>query len=73
MYIQGIENVYDLDWDGANLKVVRTTVIFLNVPKLNFLDGIMKRLKPRCFGHLVDAEAECGRLLARYTIGIARL
>ena len=29
MYIQGVENVYDLDWDGVqNLKVEKTTAIF---------------------------------------------
>jgi glycyl-tRNA synthetase alpha chain len=66
MYIQGVENVYDLDWDGVpeseggkNYGDIfkRAEVEFSG---WNFEKADTEML----FGHFRDAEAECGRLLA---------
>lgn len=66
MYIQGVENVYDLDWDGLPTSqggknygdiFKRAEVEFSG---WNFEQADTKML----FGHFRDAEAECGRLLA---------
>ncbi len=60
MYVQGVDNVYDLDWNGAG---VRYGDVFLQAEKefsaFNFEHGdteIMLR-------HFADAEAECAALL----------
>ena len=43
MFIQKIENVYDLDWDGIEKKrVAKLTVIFFYSKKKNFLNIILK-------------------------------
>ena len=66
MYIQGVENVYDLDWDGLPASeggknygdiFKRAEVEFSG---WNFEQANTEIL----FGHFRDAEAECGRLLA---------
>lgn len=66
MYIQGVENVFDLDWDGVpalgggkNYGDIfkRAEVEFSG---WNFEQADTEML----FGHFRDAEAECGRLLA---------
>ena len=66
MYIQGVENVYDLDWDGVPASeggknygdiFKRAEVEFSG---WNFEQADTEML----FGHFRDAEAECGRLLA---------
>ena len=65
MYIQGVENVYDLDWDGVPASkggknygdiFKRAEVEFSS---WNFEQADIKIL----FGHFQDAEAECRRLL----------
>ena len=60
MYIQGVDNVFDLDWNGAG---VTYGDVFLRAEKefsaYNFEipdTGMLKR-------HFEDAEAECGRTL----------
>ena len=46
MFIQKIENVYDLDWDGIDKKkVAKHTVIFFYNKKKNFLNIILKNLR----------------------------
>jgi glycyl-tRNA synthetase alpha chain len=61
MYVQGVENVYDLDWDGCG-----TTYgdVFLQNERegsaYNFEYADTKRL----FDHFADAEAECKALLS---------
>ena len=46
MFIQKIENVYDLDWDGNDKKkVAKHTVIFFYNKKKNFLNIILKNLR----------------------------
>ena len=66
MYIQGVENVYDLDWDGVPASeggknygdiFKRAEVEFSG---WNFEQADTEML----FGHFYDSEAECGRLLA---------
>ena len=66
MYIQGVENVYDLDWDGVPASeggknygdiFKRAEVEFSG---WNFEQADTKML----FEHFQAAEAECGRLLA---------
>ena len=66
MYIQGVENVYELDWDGVPASeggknygdiFKRAEVEFSS---WNFEQADTKML----FDHFRDAEAECDRLLA---------
>ena len=67
MYVQGVENVYDLDWDGVPLdqggKSYRD--VFLQneweFSTYNFEIASTEVLMQ----HFVDAEAECGKLLNR--------
>jgi glycyl-tRNA synthetase alpha chain len=65
MYIQGVENVYELDWDGmpASLGGKSYGDIFkraeVEFSGWNFEQADTEIL----FGHFRDAEAECGRLL----------
>ena len=66
MYIQGVENVFDLDWDGVPVSEGGKTYgdIFkraeVEFSGWNFEQADTEML----FGHFRDAEAECGRLLA---------
>ena len=65
MYIQGVENVYELDWDGLPTSQGGKTYgdIFkrseVEFSGWNFEEADTKIL----FGHFHDAEAECSRLL----------
>jgi glycyl-tRNA synthetase alpha chain len=62
MYIQGVERVYDLDFNGAG---VTYGDVFLRAEREfsahNFEHADTKQL----FQHFADAEAECGALLAQ--------
>jgi len=66
MYIQGVENVYDLDWDGVDKKKGGKTYgdVFLRAEKefsaYNFEVADTEMLKR----HFSDAEQECQRALA---------
>jgi len=66
MYIQGVENVYDLDWDGVDKKKGGKTYgdVFLRAEKefsaYNFEVADTEMLKR----HFADAEQECNRALA---------
>ena len=66
MYIQGVENVYDLDWDGVDKKKGGKTYgdVFLRAEKehsaYNFEVADTEMLKR----HFTDAEKECNRALA---------
>jgi len=61
MYIQGVDNVFDLDWNGAGVKYGD---VFLQAEqeysKYNFEVADVDMLK----AHFQDAEAECARALA---------
>jgi len=65
MYVQGVENVYDLDWDGVSKDQggKRYGDIFLQAERefsaFNFELADTEALAR----HFQDAEAECGRLL----------
>jgi glycyl-tRNA synthetase alpha chain len=66
MYIQGVENVYDLDWDGVPKNKGGKTYgdVFLRAEKehstYNFEIADTDMLKR----HFADAEKECNRALA---------
>ncbi|MSP67932.1 MAG: glycine--tRNA ligase subunit alpha [Alphaproteobacteria bacterium] len=63
MYVQGVENVYDLDWNGAG---TRYGDVFKRAERefshFNFEAADTERL----FRHFADAEAECQALLTRH-------
>ena len=62
MYVQGVENVYDLDFNGAGVSYGD---VFLQAERefstFNFEIADTEAL----FRHFADAEAECGRILER--------
>ena len=62
MYVQGVDNVYDLDWDGHGTVYGD---VFLRAERefsaFNFEHADVDRLRR----HFDDAEAECTALLAR--------
>ncbi len=62
MYVQGVENVYDLDWNGHGVTYgdvyLRNEVEFSGY---NFEHADTGKL----FAHFADAEAECGALLEK--------
>jgi glycyl-tRNA synthetase alpha chain len=61
MYVQGVENVYDLDWNGAG---VTYGDVYLQSERefsaFNFEYATTEKL----LRHFVDAEEECRKLLA---------
>ncbi|MHA1114341.1 MAG: glycine--tRNA ligase subunit alpha [Alphaproteobacteria bacterium] len=62
MFVQGVENVYDLDWNGAGMTYGD---IFLRAERefsaFNFEHAGTERL----LAHFRDAEAECAALVAQ--------
>jgi glycyl-tRNA synthetase alpha chain len=62
MYVQGVENVYDLDFNGAGVSYGD---VFLQAEReysaFNFEIADTEAL----FRHFADAESECGRILER--------
>lgn len=61
MYIQGVENVYDLDFNGAG---TRYGDVFLENEKQHSAYNFEIADVSKLLAHFNDAEAECGRLLA---------
>jgi glycyl-tRNA synthetase alpha chain len=62
MYVQGVENVYDLDFNGAGVKygdVFRRAEKEYSAYNFEFADV------PMLFRHFADAQAECKALLGR--------
>jgi glycyl-tRNA synthetase alpha chain len=61
MYVQGVENVYELDWDGSG-----TTYgdVFLQNEREGSAYNFEHADTERLFRHFADAEAECKTLLA---------
>ena len=61
MYVQGVENVYDLDWDGCG-----TTYgdVFLQNEREGSAYNFEYADTDQLFRHFADAEAECQALLA---------
>ncbi len=60
MYIQGVENVYDLDFNGAGMTYGD---VFLENEKQYSAYNFERADVPQLLAHFNDAEAECGRLL----------
>jgi glycyl-tRNA synthetase alpha chain len=60
MYVQGVENIFDLDWNGAGMLY---RDVYLQAERefsaYNFEHATTELL----FRHFADAEAECGKLL----------
>jgi glycyl-tRNA synthetase alpha chain len=63
MYVQGVENVYELDFNGRGVSYGE---VFLQAERefsaFNFEAAGTERL----FGHFADAEAECQALLGHH-------
>src|SRR5689334_1701593 len=63
MYVQGVENVYDLDYNGAGVSygdVFKRNEQEFSAYNFEFADT------ERLFRHFADAERECQALLARH-------
>jgi glycyl-tRNA synthetase alpha chain len=65
MYVQGVENVYDLDWDGlAKAKGgKRYGDIYLRAEREFSAYNFEASTPDMLFRHFQDAEAECNKLL----------
>jgi glycyl-tRNA synthetase alpha chain len=65
MYVQGVENVFDLDWDGlAKDKGGKTYGdVFLQAEREFSAYNFERATTEMLFQHFVDAETECMRLL----------
>ena len=61
MYIQGVENVYDLDFNGAGVKYGD---VFLQAEREYSAHNFEHADTDMLFQHFKDAEAECQSLLA---------
>ncbi len=64
MYVQGVESVYDLDYNGAEgaAKVTYGQVFQRNEREFSAYNFEFADT-PRLFAHFADAETECGQLL----------
>jgi len=65
MYVQGVDNVYELDWNGAG---IRYGDVYLQAEREYSAHNFEHADTEMLFRHFADAEAECGRLL---TVGLA--
>jgi glycyl-tRNA synthetase alpha chain len=65
MYIQGIENVYDLDWNGVQDPARRVSYgdVFLQAEKEFSAFNLDYATTDILLRHFMDAEQECARLL----------
>jgi len=67
MYIQGVDNVYDLDWNGlpeGEGKVTYGDVFLQNEKEFSAYNFELANVD-RLFQHFKDAEAECTDILAQ--------
>jgi glycyl-tRNA synthetase alpha chain len=62
MYVQGVENVYDLDFNGAGVKYGD---VFLSAEKQYSAFNFEFANTEQLFRHFKDAEQECQALLAK--------
>ena len=60
MYVQGVENVYDLDWNGRGYTYGE---VFLQAEREFSAYNFERADTERLFRHFADAEAECRALL----------
>jgi glycyl-tRNA synthetase alpha chain len=71
MYVQGVENVYDLDWDGVAPKLAEGGSgytygdVFLQAEKEYSAHNFEYADTEALLRHFADAEAECRALIAR--------
>jgi glycyl-tRNA synthetase alpha chain len=66
MYIQGIENVYDLDWNGVEGEGnVKYGDVFLEAEKEYSAYNLEHANTKKLFTHFEDAEVECLALLEK--------
>ena len=65
MYIQGIENVYDLNWNGAkgDNKITYRDVFHQNEREFSAYN-LEHANTDKLLEHFSDAEAECGEMLS---------
>jgi len=64
MYVQGVENVYDLDWNGvAGAGAIRYGDVFLQAEREFSAYNFERATTDVLLRHFADAEAECGMLL----------
>ncbi|MEX0814125.1 MAG: glycine--tRNA ligase subunit alpha [Dongiaceae bacterium] len=64
MYVQGVENVYDLDWNGvAGAGAIRYGDVFLQAEREFSAYNFEHATTDVLLRHFADAEAECGMLL----------
>ena len=64
MYVQGVENVYDLDWNGvAGAGAIRYGDVFLQAEREFSAYNFERATTDVLLRHFADAEAECGALL----------
>ncbi len=61
MYVQGVDNVYALDWNGRG---VRYGDVYLQSEKEFSAFNFERADTERLFRHFADAEAECAALIA---------
>ncbi len=66
MYVQGVENIYDLDWDGVPKDKGGKTYgdVFLQAEREFSAFNFERATTELLIRHFQDAEAECGKLLA---------
>ena len=65
MYVQGVENVYDLDWNGVDGPGRKTYGdVFLENEKQFSAYNFEHANTEVLFRHFIEAEAECQKLLA---------
>ena len=62
MYVQGVENVYDLDWNGAGMTYGD---VFLRAEREFSAYNFEHAGTDRLLAHFRDAEAECAALVER--------
>jgi glycyl-tRNA synthetase alpha chain len=67
MYVQGVENVFDLDWDGLPKEAGGKTYgdIFLRAEREFSAFNFELATTETLMRHFEDAESECGKLLER--------
>jgi len=63
MYVQGVENVYDLDFNGAGVKYGD---VFLQAEREYSAHNFEHADTAMLFRHFEDAETECKALLAAF-------
>ena len=73
MYVQGVENVFDLDWNGVNgAGSVRYGDVYLQSEREFSTFNFELAMTDKLLRHFVDAEEECRMLLGADAAGANR-